>query len=321
MAHRTRCEQRQSQHLASRRARSGSPSRREPAFTTQSGKLFLIGLNRPGRLDLRAHVQPLHGLAACGRADEQPLSYGSSRTPDARGRHDGYDKLYVPNGYTKGGVDNHDVAVDADGRVVFVNTLLSCLATVSETHSFEALWKPRFVSKLAAEDRCHLNGLALRDGRPAFVTAVSRSDVADGWRDRRRDGGVLIDVDSNEVLAEGFSMPHSPRWRDGVLYLLDSGRGVFGKLDLATCKLEEIAFCPGMRRPRIRRRLRRDRLSRPRATPRPPGRCAAPRRRPRAPQRGAARRAHRRRSAQRRRGALLKLGGVVAALRCRKATA
>src|SRR6185436_13171787 len=99
----------------------------------------------------------------------------------------------------------HDMAVDGAGKLVFANTLFSCLATTSETHSFKPLWRPRFVSKLAAEDRCHLNGLALRDGKPGWVTAVSESDVADGWRERRANGGVLIDVASGETVLAGLS--------------------------------------------------------------------------------------------------------------------
>jgi hypothetical protein len=82
----------------------------------------------------------------------------------------------------------HDLAVDGSGRLVFVATLFGFLATLSHRYSFTPLWRPPFVSKLAAEDRCHLNGLALEGGRPCYVTAVSRSDVVDGWRDRRRDG-------------------------------------------------------------------------------------------------------------------------------------
>ena len=126
---------------------------------------------------------------------------------------DGYDRLYVPQiGYTTGDIDVHDVAVDSNGRVVFVNTLFGCLSTKSDTHSFRPLWKPPFISRLAAEDRCHLNGMAMKDGRPKWVSAVSQSDVNDGWRDRRRDGGCIIDVETNEIVVEGLSMPHSPRW-------------------------------------------------------------------------------------------------------------
>ena len=99
-------------------------------------------------------------------------------------------------------------------------------------------WRPSFVTKLAAEDRCHLNGMAMRDGRPVFVTSVSQSDVADGWRDRRADGGVVIDVDSNEVICRGLSMPHSPRWYRDRLWVLNSGHGQFGYVDLETGKFE-----------------------------------------------------------------------------------
>ena len=101
-----------------------------------------------------------------------------------------------------------------------------------------------FISRLAAEDRCHLNGLAMDGTRPAYVSAVSRSDVLDGWRERRRDGGVIIDVESGEVVASGFSMPHSPRLYDGRLWVLNSGRGQFGHVDPATGIFTPVAFCP-----------------------------------------------------------------------------
>lgn len=158
----------------------------------------------------------------------------------------GYDAAYIPRAaFTTGHVDTHDVGVEADGRVVFVNTSFGCLATVSQTASFKVVWQPPFLSELVNEDRCHLNGLAIRDGRAAYVTAVSESDVADGWRDRRRDGGVVVDVRRNEVIARGLSMPHSPRWHDGRLWVLNSGRGEFGYIDLTSGRFEPVAFCPG----------------------------------------------------------------------------
>jgi uncharacterized protein (TIGR03032 family) len=224
------------------------------ALTTyQTGKLFLIGLGGDGRLSVFERTfNRCMGLAASPQTLWMSSLYQLWRFENAlepMQTHEGYDRLYVPQtAYTTGDVDVHDIAVAEDGRPIFVNTLFSCLATVSETHSFEPLWKPRFVSKLAPEDRCHLNGLAMRDGAPAFVTAASLADTAEGWRDERRDGGVLIDVDAGEVIAAGFSMPHSPRWHRGALYLLDSGRGVFGRFDLADCALREIAFCPGYAR-------------------------------------------------------------------------
>ncbi|MBM3573271.1 MAG: TIGR03032 family protein, partial [Alphaproteobacteria bacterium] len=135
--------------------------------------------------------------------------------------------------------------VDASGEPVFVNTLFSCLARPSATASFVPQWQPPFISRLAAEDRCHLNGLAMDGGRPRYVSAVSRSDVADGWRDRRDDGGIVIDVASNAIVCEGLSMPHSPRLHDGRLWLLNSGAGEFGYVDLTRGSFEVVAFLPG----------------------------------------------------------------------------
>ena len=148
-------------------------------------------------------------------------------------------------GYTTGDLDVHDVAVDATGRVVFVATGFGCLATFAERASFTPLWRPPFLSKLAAEDRCHLNGLALVDGRPRYVTAVSRTDVIDGWRDRRVDGGVVLSVPDGQVIASGLSMPHSPRWHKRRLWLHNSGAGEFGSVDPATGRFEPLTFCPG----------------------------------------------------------------------------
>jgi uncharacterized protein (TIGR03032 family) len=158
----------------------------------------------------------------------------------------GYDVAYVPRvGYTTGDIDVHDIAVAANGRVIFVCTLFGCLATLSERASFQPLWRPKFLSALVPEDRCHLNGLAMRDGRAAYVSAVADCDVSDGWRDRRCDGGCVVDVESGEIISRGYSMPHSPRWYRDRLWLVNSGTGEFGFVDLAKGIFEPIAFCPG----------------------------------------------------------------------------
>jgi uncharacterized protein (TIGR03032 family) len=146
-------------------------------------------------------------------------------------------------GYTTGDLDIHDIVVESSGRVVFVATGFNCLATLNERYSFTPLWRPAFVSKLAAEDRCHLNGLAMDDGRCRYVTAVSTTNVVDGWRDRRGDGGVVLDIGAGTTVAEGLSMPHSPRVHQGRLWLLNSGTGFLGRLDGE--RFEPVTFCPG----------------------------------------------------------------------------
>ena len=227
------------------------------AFSTyQAGKLFLLGSSADKRLSVfERSFERCMGIAAGsdGRclavAMQNQIQRFDNVLPKGQATADAYDAIYAPHAaWITGDVDAHDVGFGEDGRPIFVNTLFSCVAAVSDGHSFRPLWQPPFVSRLAAEDRCHLNGMAMEGGRPRYVTAVSRSDAADGWRDRRRDGGVVIDVTTNEVAAAGLSMPHSPRLHEGRLWLLNSGTGELGFVDLASGRFEPIAFCPGYAR-------------------------------------------------------------------------
>lgn len=226
-------------------------------FTTyQAGKLFMLGVKPDGSLSVFERTFPRSmglGVSADGRSLALASQYQIHRfdnvlEPGQEGPG-GYDAVYAPHAaWVTGDVDAHDVGFGEDGRPIFVNTLFACIAAVSDGHSFRPLWKPHFVSRLAAEDRCHLNGMAMEGGRPIYATAVSRSDVADGWRDRRSDGGLVIDVRTDEIVAEGLSMPHSPRLHRGRLWLLNSGTGELGYVDAASGRFEPVAFCPGYAR-------------------------------------------------------------------------
>ena len=222
------------------------------AFTTyQAGRLFLVGLGRGGGVAANERLfERCQGMWTNGETLWLSSTYQlwqlRNIVPPGQIRADGADRMLVPRvGYVTGAIDVHDIGMGADGRPIFVNTRYGCLATVSEQASFVPLWKPAFLSALVPEDRCHLNGLAMRDGRACFVTAISRSDVADGWRDRRQDGGVVIDVESNEIVASGLSMPHSPRLHGEQLWVLNSGTGELGVIDLDNGKFEPAVFCPG----------------------------------------------------------------------------
>ena len=227
------------------------------AFTTyQAGKLFLLGVTAGGDLAVseRTFARSM-GLAVSGDgrtlalATQYQIFRFDNVVPAGQASADGIDAVYAPHAaWVTGDLDTHDVAFAADGRPLFVNTMFSCIASVSDGHSFRPVWKPAFISRLAPEDRCHLNGMAVADGRPRYVSAVSRSDVADGWRDRRVDGGILVDVDSQEIVVAGLSMPHSPRLHGGRLWLVNSGTGEFGFADLRSGRFEPIAFCPGYAR-------------------------------------------------------------------------
>ena len=157
-----------------------------------------------------------------------------------------HDACYVPRlNYTTGVLDAHDIGVLENGEIIFVNTRFNCLAVPSTRDSFMPVWKPSFISDIVDEDRCHLNGMAMENGRPRYVTAVSKSNTIDGWRDRRASGGIVMDVQSGEIVCEGLSMPHSPRLYNGDLWVLNSGTGELGKVNLKTQTFEPVVFCPG----------------------------------------------------------------------------
>ncbi len=224
------------------------------AFTTyQTNRLFLVGLKPDGTLSVfERHFDRPMGLWASPERLYMSTRWQLWQLDDALPEgesHQGFDRLYVPRrAHTTGYLDVHDIAVDSEGRVVFVNTAYSCLATLSDRYSFTPLWRPPFVSRLSPEDRCHLNGLAMADGAPAFVTAVSRSDVSSGWRERRHAGGCLIDVRTGEPVVEDLSMLHSPRVKDGRVFVLNSGTGELGTVDRERGRFEPLAFCPGFLR-------------------------------------------------------------------------
>lgn len=221
------------------------------AFTTyQAGKLFFLGLNGQGKLSVfNRTLERCMGLAYAHDTLWIAGLYQITKFVDAiktRDQEGAYDSLFVPqtSSFT-GDIDTHDMAVGKDGELYFVNTLFSCIATLSDDHSFKPVWRPAFIDRLAAEDRCHLNGLALNDGVPVLATAVAETNVADGWRDHRGDGGVVIDITSGRTVLDGLSMPHSPRVYKNKLWLHNSGTGHFGSVDLQKKTFTPLAFCLG----------------------------------------------------------------------------
>ncbi len=224
------------------------------AFSTyQTGKLFLVGHNDQGQLSgYERTFERAMGLAGDGQSITMATQYQLWRLenvlqPDET--LEGYDRLYVPQvGQTTGDLNVHDVAIDGDGKVLFVSSRFSCLATTSDRYHFKSLWMPPFITQLVGEDRCHLNGLAMVDGKARYVTACSQTDIKDGWREQRRAGGVVIDIETDQTIADGLSMPHSPRWYRDRLWLLDSGSGYFGYLVPASGTFERVTLCPGFAR-------------------------------------------------------------------------
>ncbi|MEP3225819.1 MAG: TIGR03032 family protein [Parasphingorhabdus sp.] len=224
----------------------------------QSGLLYMLGRKPGGGAHLhQSAMQKPMGICV-ENSNSFTLSAGFQimrfeNGLDANERvNDLFDGCYVARETRNTGeLDAHDIGIDKDGRPLFINTRFNCLATTDSRHSFREIWRPPFVSTLVDEDRCHLNGLAMENGEPAYVTAVSQSDTIDGWRDRRHNGGIVIDVRKNEIICKGLSMPHSPRLYDGKLWLLNSGTGELGFVERSANtngKFVPQVFCPGFGR-------------------------------------------------------------------------
>ena len=225
--------------------------------TYQAGKLMIVR-SAGGKLStlLRSFEQPM-GLAISD--DQSTMVVGTRRMVwtlrsapeiapqiDPPGRHDG---CFVPRtARVTGNIRGHEIAW-IDGTIWIVNTLFSCLCTLDdEDFGFVPQWRPPFVDRLAGEDRCHLNGIALEGGRIRYATALGETNAADGWRESKATGGIILDVTTGQIVARGLCMPHSPRVHRGALFVLDSGRGRICTVDRSTGALTTVAALPGYAR-------------------------------------------------------------------------
>ena len=161
---------------------------------------------------------------------------------------DKHDACYLPrNIHVTGDIDIHEMGWGDDG-LWFINTRFCCLCNLDQISSFVPRWRPKFISALSPEDRCHLNGLGMVDGKPKYVTALGNTDTAGGWRENKANGGILLDIQTGQEITRGLSMPHSPRWYRDRLWVLESGNGSLATVDLNTGKLETIVQLPGFTR-------------------------------------------------------------------------
>ena len=246
--------------------------------TYQAGKLVLLraedgvvnthfrGFSKPmglaeinGRLAIGTSVEiwEFHNAPAVARrvdglgtkVEGQTEPSTLNRQPSAK-----HDVCYLPRGsHTTGDIQIHEMTWVED-ELWFINTRFSCLCTRDVRYSFVPRWRPPFITAIAPEDRCHLNGFCVSSLRPQphspsfFVTALGQTDTQGGWRANKRDGGLLMETGSNEVLLRGLSMPHSPRVYADQLWVLESGTGSIGRVDLPAGRYEPIASLPGFTR-------------------------------------------------------------------------
>ncbi|HJT32677.1 MAG TPA: TIGR03032 family protein [Pirellulales bacterium] len=222
--------------------------------TYQANKLLVIRAAQGGLSTLvRTFDQPM-GLALAGRR----LALGTRNqvwflrdAPDMAPRIEPagmHDACFLPRScHVTGDIRCHEIAW-AGEELWIVNTRFSCLCTLDPDYSFVPRWRPPFVTALAAEDRCHLNGLVMENDGPRFVTALGETDTQGGWRPNKAKGGCLIDVPSGQIVARGLSMPHSPRLHQGGLWVLESGTGRLLLVDAGTGLRETVAEVPGFAR-------------------------------------------------------------------------
>ena len=226
--------------------------------TYQAGKLMIVR-SAGGKLStlLRSLERPM-GIAMNAEFDRMvvgtrrmvwTLRSAPEIAPqlEPAGRHDA---CFVPRlAHVTGNMQGHEIAV-LDNEIWIVNTSFSCLCVLDDDgdYCFEPQWKPPFIDRLAGEDRCHLNGLAAEGNRVRYVTAMGETNTPQGWRDGKVTGGVIIDVESDEIVTRGLCMPHSPRVHDGHLYVLDSGRGLLCEVDRKNGERTTIASLPGYAR-------------------------------------------------------------------------
>jgi uncharacterized protein (TIGR03032 family) len=225
--------------------------------TYQAGKLVIV---RAQGDQLNCHFRAFKSPMGLAQTDTGArLAIGTAQqvwefrdVPEVAGRLEPtgkHDACYLPrSSHFTGNVLIHEMAFGAGNELWFVNTRFSCLATLDPESSFVPRWRPSFVTELDSTDRCHLNGLAMVGGRPKYVTALGETNTAAGWRPNKARGGVLIDVDSGAIMSRGLSMPHSPRWHSGRLWVCESGSGTVGYVDPRNGRYEAVAATPGFTR-------------------------------------------------------------------------
>lgn len=141
------------------------------------------------------------------------------------GQTEKYSHLYIPQSkFNTGIVDTHEIVWSED-ELLITNTLFSSISKMSHRYHFDLFWKPDFISELAPEDKCHLNGVALMNGKPRYATMFAKTDEAKGWRKLPYDSGMLMDIETGEVLLSDLALPHSPVVHEGMIYFLLSGTG------------------------------------------------------------------------------------------------
>ena len=223
------------------------------AFTsTRLNKIFLLGSSSKNELSI--FERSLDKPTAIHYTDNQLFVSTAFQVwrfknilTSSQSTRDGYDSLFVPrNSYVTGEIGVIDLKVNALGEPIFSSSLFSCVSTVSQNYSFAPLWRPPFISKIVAETRCFLNGLALHNDKSRFVTTWSQTNSKNGWCNDFKNRGIVIDISSDEIICDGLTKPGRLCIHENILWLSHSGTGYIGTIDFNNKKFNPVIFCPGL---------------------------------------------------------------------------
>ncbi len=204
--------------------------------TYQASKLiFISSKNDEEIIQLPRHFDKLMGIAQNEKGNKLALACRdkvqvftnapklAEHYPKAPKK---YDALFLPRlTYHTGALDIHDLSFGTEEKLFAVNTLFSCLITLDNEYNFTPFWMPNWIDSIASEDFCHLNGMAMLDGQPKYVTAFNKGNTRQSWKKNMTQTGIVVDITTNEIICEGLAMPHTPRIFEGKLYVLLSGTG------------------------------------------------------------------------------------------------
>jgi uncharacterized protein (TIGR03032 family) len=221
--------------------------------TYQAGKLiFFSPVDENNLRQLPRNFTKAMGLAVRGRQmaiatkNEVIVLANSPKLAEGYSILNDYDAFYVPRAtYYTGEVDLHDMDWDDSGKLWAVNTRFSCLSVIDDHYSFTPTWFPPFIKSFEPTDLCHLNGMTMVDGKPKYVTMFGQTTTPKGWRPHVQTDGLIMDVQTNEIIANNLAMPHSPRWIDGQLYCLLSATGDVIRVDTQTGKYDVVTRLQG----------------------------------------------------------------------------
>lgn len=222
------------------------------------GRLIKISAENENRLSVEmSNFQRPMGIAVAGDAFaiatrqeiihfHRAAGFSPENIPDES--FNAYDSLFLPRQINfTGEVDLHDLAF-GNGDLYGVNTGFSCIVRVNHTASWEPVWLPPSLKIPQPGDWYHLNGMAMHQGKPRYVSSLGKGNKPNAWRDALPYGGMLWDIDANAPLLENLPMPHSPRMAGENLWMLLSATGELIKVNLEKNEYQIHARVPALLR-------------------------------------------------------------------------